>query len=352
MKRSPKHQADAEIDPALNVSEGPRTAASSWPDESRMTQVELSVEQLATEYGAIRAADPAAEEKLLASIARHGVNAPILVVEGENGSGYQVLDGFRRLRALRQLAIPSVRALVWPGTVVDGLLFTRRLQTSSRAAPLEEGFLIEALVERQGLSLERIALGLCRTKSWVHRRLSLVRCLPAEVRERVLNGELTGYVATKYAVPLARANDGKLVAGYCESVIAHGLSTRQAGVVYQYLKQTADPKIREEILARPERVLTTLEKSSQPQQGLEAVRRLERWCRLGSYVAGALRHLLEEGASEDVLERLILVWKQNGSSAHAVIQELDGLTHLSDGGRPMATAGARAPKEDESRHVV
>jgi hypothetical protein len=159
-------------------------------------------------------------------------------------------------------------------------------------------------------------------------------------------------VATKYAVPLARANDSELVAGYCESVIAHGLSTRQAGVVYQYLKQTADPKIREEILARPERVLTTLEKNNPPRQELEAVRQLERWCRLGAYVAGSLRHLLEEGASEDVLERLTLVWTQNGSSAHAVIQELDGLTHLADGSRPMVTTGTRAPKEGESRNVV
>jgi ParB/RepB/Spo0J family partition protein len=316
-----------------------------------MRQVELSVEHLATDYGGIRAADPQAEEKLLASIARQGLSVPILVA-GEDTGQYQVLDGFRRLRALSQLGIPSVKALLWPGTVVDGLLFTRRQQTGSRAGPLEEGFLIEALVEHQGLTLDKIATGLCRTKSWVHRRLSLVRCLPAEVRERVLKGELTGYVATKYAVPLARANDGALVAGYCDSVIAHGLSTRQAGVVYEYLKQTADPKIREQILARPERILTTLEASGEPPEGLEAVRRLERWCRLGAYVGGSLRQLLDEGASEEVLERLSRCWEQNAPSARAVVRELDDLSHLSSDRVSGLSGGGRASKGGESQDVA
>lgn len=351
MNRSRQPQGSPEIEGAVSVSEDAISDRPAGPDEGRMTELELSCEHLGIEYGGIRAADPVAEEKLLASIAREGLIMPILVVR-EDGGHHQVLDGFRRLRALRQLGIPSVRALVWPGSVVNGLLFTRRVQRGLRAGLLEEGFLIEALVERQGLALETIALGLCRTKSWVHRRLSVIRCLPSEVRERVLSGELTGYVATKFAVPLARANGGKLVARYCECVIAHGLSTRAAGVVYEYLKQTADPKIREEILARPERVLTPLEKSSLPQEGLETVQRLSRWCRLGAYVSGALRRLLEEGASEDVLGRLTGTWKQNRSSAVAVVEELDALTQHSADKQPVATAGIGAPKGSENRDVA
>lgn len=352
MKRSPKTQAErAGGEPLVGSKDDHTSGRPAVREESRLAQLELSVEHLATEYEGIRAADPQAEEKLLASIARQGLSRAILVFREDSGL-YQVLDGFRRLRALRQLGVPSVRALLWPGDAVNGLLVTRRREARSQAGPLEEGFLVEALVERHGLSLETIALGLSRTKSWVHRRLSLVRCLPAAVRRRVVSGELTGYVATKYAVPLARANDEKLVAGYCESVIAHGLSTRQAGVVYQYLKQTADPKIREEILARPERVLTTLEKSDRPHEGLETIQRLSRWCRLGAFVAGALRQLLEQGASEDVLERLSRIWEQNRCSVGAVVEELDGLTQFSEQRRTPAMLGTQGAKESESRDVV
>lgn len=300
----------------------------------------LELRHLRVDYAGIRAADPAAEAKLLASIACEGQKVPILVVR-EGPHMHQVLDGFRRRHALEQLGRDIILAAEWPTGAVDGLIEVRRLRTASTAGPLEEGWLIELLVVHHALSLDDVAQRLGRTKSWVHRRLSLVRQLPEQVRQKVLSGALSGYVATKYAVPLARAN-AELVAPYCDSVIAHGLSTRQAGTVYQYLMHTPDPVIQKEILARPQRVLEPGEgarRSPGATSGaLESLDRLEKWCRHTSAVRGMLTRLLTQGASDDLLERIAVLWRGHQEIVRMVLKQLDDLAVLSPGDGSLARA--------------
>lgn len=299
----------------------------------------LEVRHLRVDYAGIRASDPVAEAKLLASIAREGQKVPIIVAR-EDGA-YQVLDGFRRRSTLEQLGCDIVVAVEWPTGAVDGLVEVRRLRAASASGPLEEGWLIEVLVDRHGLSLEEIGRRLGRTRSWVHRRLSLVRQLPEDVREKVLSGALTGYTATKYAVPLARAH-AELVAPYCDCVIAHGLSTREAGVVYQYLARTTDPAIQKEILARPQRVLEPERPSGKrpgaTTEGLEAVDRLEGWLRHTGAIHGRLTRLLAHGTSDDVLERIAVLWSAHREIARAALKQLDDLAVLVPGVRVLARA--------------
>lgn len=289
----------------------------------------LELRHLRVDYAGIRASDPAAEAKLLASMSREGQKVPILVVR-DNSHVHQVLDGFRRRYALEQLGRDIILAVEWPGGAVDGLIQVRRPRTGSTSGPLEEGWLIQTLVDFHELSLDEVGERLGRTKSWVHRRLSLVHQLPEVVRLKVLSGTLTGYVATKYAVPLARAN-GDLVAPYCECVIAHGLSTRQAGTVYQYLMNTPDPAIQKEILARPQRVLEpagATRRRGETGSGLESLNQLERWCRHTGAVQGMLTRLLAQGVSADLLERIFVLWRGHQETARSVLKQLDELAAL------------------------
>ena len=301
----------------------------------------LEICHLRVDYAGIRAADPVAEARLLASIAREGQKVPIIVAR--EGGSYQVLDGFRRRNILEQLGCDIVLAVEWPTGAVDGLVEIRRLRAASASGPLEEGWLIEVLVDRHGLSLEEIGKRLGRTRSWVHRRLSLVRQLPEDVRVKVLSGALSGYIATKYAVPLARAR-AELVAPYCDCVITHGLSTREAGVVYQYLARTADPTVHKEILARPQRVLEPERPSGKragaTTEGLETINRLEAWIRHSAAIQGRLTRLLANGSSDDVLERIAILWNVHRELARAVLKQLDDPAALV----PRATLLARANK--------
>jgi ParB-like chromosome segregation protein Spo0J len=309
----------------------------------------LELRQLRTDYAGIRASDPVAEAKLLASIAREGQKVPILVAR--EGDAHQVLDGFRRRQALEQLGRDIVFAVEWPTGTVDGLVEVRRLRTASASGPLEEGWLIEMLVDRHELSLQEIGERLGRTRSWVHRRLSLVRQLPEAVRLKVLSGALSGYIATKYAVPLARAN-AELVAPYCDSVIAHGLSTRQAGVVYQYLTRTTDPSIQKEILARPQRVLEPGDRAGNragaTTEGLKSIDRLEGWCRHTSAVHGTVTRLLRHGTSDDVIERIAVLWGNHREMARAIYKQLDDLAVLAPGAKVLARANTLPAERTEA----
>lgn len=295
--------------------------------------VHLEIRHLLTDYAGIRAADPAAEEKLLASLAHQGQKVPILVARAARGR-HQVLDGFRRLRVLCQLERETVAAVEWPGDVADGLVEVRRLRGASRSGPLEEGWLIELLVDAHDLSLSAIALRMGKTTSWVSRRLGIVRQLPDGVRDKVLAGVLSGYVAAKCAVPLARAKSA-LVGPFCDSVIAHALSTRQAEVVYRSLIRTVDPQIQKEILERPQRVLepgaATSKSGDSRQQGVAVTERVERWCRHTANVHGLVSQLLATGVSEDALEQLAVIWKQYHELARGALRQLDNLARLATG---------------------
>ena len=72
-----------------------------------------------------------------------------------------------------------------------------------------------------------------RSVSWVSRRLSLVRTLPAPIQQHVRDGAIVAHAAMKYLVPLARAKaeDG---VRFATAIAPHRLTTRQIGRLYQH----------------------------------------------------------------------------------------------------------------------
>jgi len=247
-----------------------------------------------------------------------------------------VIDGFRRIRALFKPKQEVVAAIAWPTGAVDALIELGRTHRRSSRAILEEGWLIEVLVDQHEVSLSELALRFGRSKTWVHSRLSLVRQLPEVARRRVLAGELSGYVASRIVVPFARAN-ADLVEPFCQCGIDHGLSSRQAEIIYQYLVRVPDPAIQKEILARPQRVLAPegaeghRARGARGDGGLAAVDRLEHWCRHTHAVHSALGRLLSSGASEDATDQLARVWRDNQGVVRQVVRQPDELEGPSAG---------------------
>jgi hypothetical protein len=101
--------------------------------------------------------------------------------------------------------------------------------------------------------LEHLARRFDRSVSWVSRRLSLVRTLPAPIQQHVRDGQLVAHAAMKYFVPLARANAGDCVR-LVEAITPHRLSTRQIGRLYQ-VYVTGPDATRELVLTDPLLVL-------------------------------------------------------------------------------------------------
>ena len=172
--------------------------------------MELELQQLDRRNEALRRRSPQRERRLLASLAQHGQQLPIIVVSSDQGPS--VVDGFKRVRALEMLRRNVVLATSWDLPEPEALVLDWLMRDGEKTDALEEGWLLRDLQERFELGEAELATRFDRSKSWVSRRLALVSQLPAEIQEAVRRDELGAHAAMKYLVPLARANLEECVA--------------------------------------------------------------------------------------------------------------------------------------------
>jgi ParB-like chromosome segregation protein Spo0J len=165
---------------------------------------ELNLTDLDVRYGRLRVADRRREAQLLASLAEQGQQDAILVVGGE--AGYIVVDGHKRVRALRRLKRDTVRAAILELPAGAALAAAYRAASRQGYSAIEDGWLVYELHRVFKWDLASTAAGLGRSKSWASRRLGLVEALPDAVLEGVRRGELGAWSAMKHLLPLARAN--------------------------------------------------------------------------------------------------------------------------------------------------
>ena len=192
--------------------------------------MDLEFHQLELRYEGLRKKHPGKERHLLGSLSELGQLIPIVVLS--EGERYVVLDGYKRIRALRQLKQDTVRATCWELDEAEALLLERLMRTADSEGPLEQGWLLCELRDRFELSQSELARRFDRTKSWVSRRLSLVEELPGAVQDRVRSGRIVAHAAMKYLVPLARANAQDCLV-LAEAISGHPpMSTRDVGQLY------------------------------------------------------------------------------------------------------------------------
>ncbi len=182
---------------------------------------------------------------MIGSVAEIGQQVPVIVVP--DAARFVLIDGYLRVEALRRLHRDTVRATAWSLSEVEALVHHRHLSIARRVA-IEDAWLLGRLRDH-GLTLDELARRLCRSKSWVSRRLGLLDALAATAQERVRAGTVPPQAAMKYLVPLARANKRQ-----CEQLLA-GLgdthvSVREVGGLYTAWKG-ADREGKQRIVAEP-----------------------------------------------------------------------------------------------------
>jgi ParB/RepB/Spo0J family partition protein len=176
---------------------------------SSLTEIELAFLDL--RYAHTRVASPAAVRALVDSIGRFGQMSPVVVAPDnprQQGSppSYVLLDGYRRVEALRRLGRDTVLAELWQVEELDGLVGLLVRSRDRCFEVIEEAQLLRELKARFGLSTEELALRLARDPSWVSRRLALLDSLPPEALSALTAGTLSPWAAGRVLAPLARAN--------------------------------------------------------------------------------------------------------------------------------------------------
>jgi ParB family transcriptional regulator, chromosome partitioning protein len=212
--------------------------------------MDLEFHQLDLRFEHLHVRRPDRERKLLASLAACGQQVPIVVVAvREQPQRYLVIDGYKRVTALRQLGRDTISATVWPMNEAEALVLGQSLRASEGASALEQGWLLAELEDRYGYGLDELARRFDRSVSWVSRRLALVELLPDSVQQKIRSGEITPHVAMKFLVPVARAN-----IEHCERMAGafarHKFSSREAGELYAAWRDTST-QMRNRILEEP-----------------------------------------------------------------------------------------------------
>jgi len=225
--------------------------------------LEADLHRLDLRFAGLRVRQPRAIEHLARSIEQSGQLMPVVAV-GEQEQRWVLIDGYRRVEALRRLSQDTARVELWDCPLAQALLLVLvRIQGRAWEA-IEEGAVIRELVGPCGLSRREVARQTGRDVSWVSRRLSLLEDLPEAVFGAVCAGELSTWAAVRILAPLARAN-----AEQAQTLLAalqrEPLSTRQLHAWYQHFHK-ANRRQRARMLARPLLFCQALEARGREQQ--------------------------------------------------------------------------------------
>jgi hypothetical protein len=207
--------------------------------------VEVDLHQLELRHRDLRIHDGEQRRRLIGSVAEIGQQVPVVVIR--DADQLVLIDGYLRVEALRRLHRDTAIATTWPVGEIEALVHHRHLVGDKRVA-LEDAWLLGRLREH-GMTMEQLARQLCRSTSWVSRRLGLLEALDAAAHDRVRAGTVPAHAAMKYLVPLARANKAQcaqLVAGLGDTRV----SDRELGALYAAWKR-ADRAGRKQIVAEP-----------------------------------------------------------------------------------------------------
>lgn len=260
----------------------------------------LEIARLDLRYQELRTRSAERERRLVGSLDASGQQTPIVVVR--DGDRDVVVDGYKRVRALRRLGRDLVRATTWDLGELDALLLERVLRASDSTSALEEGWFLKELVTRFGLCRDELARRFDRTTSWVSRRLGLVTDLPLAVQEHVRSGALGPHAAMRYLVPLARANERD-----CEKLAAAIAparpSSRELGVLYTTYV-AGNERTRALVVADPALVLRArAEREREGKVDATPAERLLEDLRVASAVVHRATGRIRRGALDDANEQ-------------------------------------------------
>ena len=185
--------------------------------------LELALCGIGHRFGSLRLIHPPSDRAMVESMRRYGQLSPVVVAPSMEG-GYELIDGFKRLRACQKLGLENLRATVLEGG--SRALKAAMIQLNWKArsmGKLEEALVLQSLVHDDGLTQLEIATLLGRHKSWVSRRISLIERLCEEALEEMRLGLLSATLGRELA-RLPRGNQEAALA----TIQKYHLTTRES----------------------------------------------------------------------------------------------------------------------------
>lgn len=185
---------------------------------------------------------------MVRSLEKRGQLTP--VVAACDGPCLVLIDGFKRQRAAEILGLASLMVITLPS---EGALMKAHIYLLNRKngfSMIEEGVLIRELVEVDGLMQVDVAAMLERHKSWVSRRLEMIRRLAPQIVEDLK----LGLIPPGSAVALARLPE-RNQADLASTIQTHKLQAKQCKLLVDLWCKAKDPEARRFLIKFPEKAL-------------------------------------------------------------------------------------------------
>lgn len=205
--------------------------------------------------------EPEALEELKESIGRHGLLQPILVRRAEDGQGWVLVAGQRRLAAVIALGRKTVAAIVTSGDPGEVAL-VENLQRQD-LDPFEMAHAVQRLMERHGYSQAAMG-GILGLKQNTVSALLAVNRLPDRVRQEYPTSD---GVSKSLLIELASIPEPDEQLRLWDSVKAGGLTVRAVRAARRQdavprPARRAQPELATAALADARRLLTRLERAT------------------------------------------------------------------------------------------
>ncbi len=224
----------------------------------------VEISELDLRYESFRMKHPKKEERLLHSMIRNGIRDPLKgVCLGET---HCLLDGFKRIRCARKLAITIVPYHSLGNDEAMGLIELMRESFKKPLNVIEQIQLINALKTGHGLSNHEIAAHLDKSNAWVSVRVAMYHKLTPLTARCILSGKFPARSYLYGILPFTRVNKIKPeeIERFVERVGGNDFSTRDINqLAAAYFKGTSE--LREQIEeGNPKWALQCLKHTRQP----------------------------------------------------------------------------------------
>jgi ParB family chromosome partitioning protein len=220
---------------------------------------DVEIERLQLRFAGARVSDERAVRRLMQSIDACGQLVACVAVDDDSTEAAPplvLIDGYRRVAALRRLGRDTARVQCCSGTIGQALAQQLACAQSRAMAAIEQALLLRELIDAQQLSQREAARQCGRDASWVQRRLQLLQALPDGVLDAVRGGGVSSWAAVRVFAPLARANSehaNRLLAG----LSVQRLSTRELRTWFDHY-QGAQHAQRERMVEHPRLFIDSL----------------------------------------------------------------------------------------------
>jgi ParB family transcriptional regulator, chromosome partitioning protein len=176
--------------------------------------------------------DDFALQELAASILEHGIIQPLLVSRNENGNGYTLVAGERRLQASQRAGLLNVPVIIRQTTDQQRLelALIENIQRSDLNA-LEEAYAYRQLSEEFHLSHEEIATRVGKSRVAVTNTLRLLN-LPDLVQKSLMDGE----ISEGHARALLGLSNPRAIESALRTVLVQKMTVRQTEELVNKLK--------------------------------------------------------------------------------------------------------------------